>query len=211
MRNSAWLGFFYAAYRRVSVSDRFHQAVLPRGNGCRTAGHGTRVLPYPILEESAMNASHQMKAREMMRQPVVSVRRETSVAEAARAMVDRMVGCILVVDNQGRLRGIITQTDFADDQHGVPFSMEALLQKCSRPTTPEALERLRKEARTTMVEQIMVTEVITGTEDTPMDEMARLMLRYDIEHIPIVRDGVPVGIVARHDFLRLIAEEAKSN
>ncbi len=41
--------------------------------------------------------------------------------------------------------------------------------------------------------------------------MARLMLRYDIDHIPIVRDDVPVGIVARHDFLRLIAEESKAN
>ncbi len=53
----------------------------------------------------------------------------------------------------------------------------------------------------------MVTEVITGTEECGLDEMARLMLRYDIDHIPIVRDCVPVGIVARHDFLRLIAAE----
>ena len=85
------------------------------------------------------------------------------------------------------------------------------MQKFSRPMPPDALEQAREEARITMVEQIMVTEVITGAEETPLDELARLMLRYDIEHIPIIRDGVPVGIVARHDFLRLIAEEAKPN
>ncbi len=60
-----------------------------------------------------------------------------------------------------------------------------------------------------MVEQIMVTDVITGTEETPLEELARLMLRYDIDHIPVVRDGVPVGMIGRHDFLRLIAEPAK--
>jgi CBS domain-containing protein len=152
-----------------------------------------------------------MKAREMMTQPVVTVSRESTVAEVARAMVDHRAGCVLVVDLLGNLRGIVTQTDFAGDQHGVPFSMEVLLQRFSRSMPPEELERARAEARGMLVEQIMVTEVITGTEETPLEEIARLMLRYDIDHIPIVRDGAPVGIVARHDFLRMIADEAKPN
>ena len=59
-----------------------------------------------------------MKAREMMTRPVVTVNREASVAEAAKAMLDHKAGCVLVVDLQGKLRGIITQTDFAGDQHG---------------------------------------------------------------------------------------------
>ena len=150
-----------------------------------------------------------MKAREMMTRPVVTVNREASVAEAAKAMLDHKAGCVLVVDLQGKLRGIITQTDFAGDQHGAPYSMEALLQQFSRPMAPEVFERLREESRSTMVEQIMVTEVITSTEETPLEEIARLMLRYDVNHIPVLRDGTPVGIVARHDFLRLIAAEEK--
>jgi CBS domain-containing protein len=36
------------------------------------------------------------------------------------------------------------------------------------------------------------------------------MDRYDIDHIPIVRDGRPIGMVARHDFLRMIARGAKA-
>jgi len=152
-----------------------------------------------------------MRARELMTCPVVTVGRESSVAEVAKTMVDQRVGCVLVVDPRGKLSGIVTQTDFAGDQHGVPFSMEALLQMFSRSMPSEALKRIREQTRGTIVEQIMVTEVITGTEETPLEEMARLMLRYDIDHIPVVRDGVPVGIVARHDFLRMIAGEAKPN
>jgi CBS domain-containing protein len=34
------------------------------------------------------------------------------------------------------------------------------------------------------------------------------MLRYDIDHIPVVREGVPVGIVSRHDLLRMIVRQA---
>lgn len=55
----------------------------------------------------------------------------------------------------------------------------------------------------------MVEEVITSDEHTPIEELARHMLRYEIDHITVVGDGMPVGIVARHDFLRMIAGEAK--
>ena len=51
----------------------------------------------------------------------------------------------------------------------------------------------------------MITEVISASEDTPIAEIAREMLRYDIDHVPVVREGLPIGMVARHDFLRMIA------
>jgi CBS domain-containing protein len=150
-----------------------------------------------------------MRAQEVMSCPVVTVRRETSLAEVARIMADRRIGCVPVVDKHGKLCGVITQTDFSADEHGVPFSTEALLQMFSRVVPPEATQRAREVLRTATAEKVMTTEIITGEEDTPAEEMARQMLRYDIDHIPVLRDGVPIGIVARHDFLRMIAEETK--
>jgi CBS domain-containing protein len=147
-----------------------------------------------------------MRAQEFMCCPAVTVGPKTSVAEVARIMAEQRVGCVLVVDRDRKLCGIVTQTDFGGDQHGAPFSMELLLQMFSRSMPSSEFEKLRKDAQARTVEDIMVTEVFSGREDTPAEELARLMLRYDIEHIPILRDGVPVGIVARHDFLRMIAE-----
>ena len=46
--------------------------------------------------------------------------------------------------------------------------------------------------------------MITAAEDTPAEEVASQMLHYDIEHLPVLRDGVPVGLVSCHDFLRMI-------
>jgi CBS domain-containing protein len=140
-----------------------------------------------------------------MTQPVVTVGRQTSLAEVANIMVDRRIGCVPVVDERGRLCGIITQSDFGGDRHGVPCSMQAVLQTFSRALPREALELVRADARVTSAQDVMSTEVITGVEETPVEEMARQMLRYDIDQIPVVRDGVPVGIVARHDYLRMIA------
>jgi CBS domain-containing protein len=148
-----------------------------------------------------------MRARELLTCPAVTVRRDSSVAEIARTMVIHRVGCVLVVDRAGKLCGIVTQSDFGGDQHGVPYSMELILEIFSRETPKEQLEVMRQQARGTIAEKIMVTEVITADEDTPVEEIARIMLRYDIDHVPIVRDGLPVGLVARHDFLRMIADE----
>jgi CBS domain-containing protein len=151
-----------------------------------------------------------MQARELMTQPVVTVRTDTSLVEVAKTMVECRVGCVPVVDESSQLHGIITQTDFAANERGVPFSMEAVLQKFSRPLTGKETEKVRQDARKTKAKEIMITEVITATEETPVEEMARAMLRYDIDHIPVVRDGMPIGLVARHDFLRMIAGGTKA-
>src|SRR5262245_43407778 len=130
-----------------------------------------------------MKREEMMKARELMTQPVVTVRREASLAEVAETMVECRIGCVPVVDQQGELRGIITQTDFAANEHGAPFSMEAVLQLFSRPLSGEEIERVRADARTTTAKEIMITEVITAAEETPVEEMARQMLRNDVDHI----------------------------
>jgi CBS domain-containing protein len=145
-----------------------------------------------------------MIARELMTQPVVSVRLDASLAEIAKTMVECRIGCVPVVDEHGLLSGIITQTDFGDSEKGTPFSMEAVLHMFSRPLSHEEIACVRQDARKTTAREIMKTEVITGVEDTPVEELARQMLRYDVDHIPVIYDGMPVGIVARHDFLRLL-------
>ena len=149
-----------------------------------------------------------MQAHELMTQPVVTVRAQTSIAEVARIMVDYRIGCVPVVDTSGQLLGIVTQTDFAANEHGAPFSMEAVLQMFSQPISGHETERVRADAHRTKAREIMITEVVTASDDTPVEEIARAMLRYDIDHIPVIRDGMPIGMVSRHDFLRMIADVA---
>jgi CBS domain-containing protein len=131
-----------------------------------------------------------------------------SLSEVARTLVDRRIGAVPVVDPRGKLRGIVTETDFAAKERGMPFSILRLAQVFSEPLPGEAIKQVQREARTTAAKEVMITEVITATEDTPVDDVARLMLRHDIDHVPVVRDGAPVGIISRHDFLRLTVAAA---
>jgi CBS domain-containing protein len=150
-----------------------------------------------------------MTARDVMTQPVVTVRAETSLAEVAQTMLDRRIGCVPVVDEAGKLRGIVTETDFAAKERGVPFSLLILPQVFNEAMPREAVERVRREAQTTAAREIMVTEVITAVEDTPVAVVAQQMLRHNIDHIPVLRDQTPVGIISRHDLLRMIVNDTE--
>ena len=149
-----------------------------------------------------------MKAREIMVQPVVTVRRGTSLEEAARLLLDHRFGCLPVVDEAGRLSGIVTESDFAAKDGGVPFSTLLLPQVFNQWMPPQGVERIYEAARTTAVEEIMSAEPATAAEETPVEDVIRLMLRDDINHVPVIRDGTPVGMITRHDLLRMMVAQA---
>jgi CBS domain-containing protein len=52
------------------------------------------------------------------------------------------------------------------------------------------------------VRDLMTTEPITTTPDTPLKEAARLMVKHKVSGLPVVRDGKVVGMVTEGDFLR---------
>lgn len=150
-----------------------------------------------------------MKVHEIMTQPVVTVARDTTLAEVAQVLIERRIGSVLVVDDQGRLCGIITDSDFAAKERGVPFSLLRLPQVFGQWMPPRGIERAYEAARTLTAREIFSPEVITATEDEPVEMVVQRMLHHDIHHIPVVRDEVPVGMVARHDLLKMIVRHAR--
>jgi CBS domain-containing protein len=82
----------------------------------------------------------------------------------------------------------------------VPHLYQALLEG-------DRVERILATGRRMTASQIMSSPVITVEENDPASEIVRQMIERSINHVPVVRDGELVGIVARHDLLRLLAED----
>ena len=74
--------------------------------------------------------------------------------------------------------------------------------------TKEGIERVYEAARTMTAREIMTARVLTVSDDQSVEEVVECMLRHNIHRVPVVRDRVPVGIVARHDILKLMAGDA---
>jgi len=148
-----------------------------------------------------------MKAKDVMVSPVVTISEEASLEEAARRMRENRIGSLLVVDREGRLVGIVTETDFLKER-GIPFSTFRAPLLLGRFLDGDGLERVFQEARSTRVSEIMTRPVHAVRPEAPLREVLDLMLTYDINHVPVVdEEGRPVGIISRFDLLRPLLEK----
>lgn len=145
-----------------------------------------------------------MQVREIMAHPATTISQDASLAEAAKAMLDNGVGCLPVVDDEGNLVGIITESTFSAKSAGVPFSTFRAPQILGRWLSEEGIEQIYHSAREIPVRDVMVRSVIGIAENDSVATAVELMLKYDINRIPVVRDGKPVGVIARHDLLRML-------
>lgn len=140
----------------------------------------------------------------IMRAPVVTVPLGTSLADAASAMLEGDIGSVLCVDGEGRIRGVVTDSDFAARSVGIPFSTFRAPQLLGRWLDEGGVERIYREARKRAVDEIMSEPVYSVDEGATIEEVLDLMLKRDVKHVPVVRDDRPVGMVARHDLLKFL-------
>lgn len=151
-----------------------------------------------------------MLARDIMSSPAITVGERTPVPEVAKLMQDRHIGAVVVVDAEGQLAGLITDTDFTGIGRAVPFSLRlAPVIFGARPGTHAELAEIYRRAAELDAGQVMTRDVRTVTEDDPVGKIIHTLLDQDLKHLPVVRGagagraGTPVGMVARHDVLKL--------
>lgn len=150
-----------------------------------------------------------MKVKEIMTQPVTVIQEDATLEEVAQTMLDRSIGCLPVVNREGRLTGVIVESDFTGKERGFPFSAYMAPQLLGEWVTKEGVERIYEAARTRTAKEIMTTQPVTATEDEEVTELVTEMIDHGLHRMPVVRNGVPVGIVTRHDLLKLMARQAK--
>ncbi len=148
-----------------------------------------------------------MKVSQVMRTPVVVVQENTSLEEAARIMLEHDLRGIPVVNQEGKICGFLSVSDFMAKDKSFVFSRFHAPQLFGHWLPIEGSEKLYEEARTKTVGEIMSRSVVKVTEDNSIEEVIELLLYRELNRIPVVRDDVPVGIIARYDLLKLIVDK----
>jgi CBS domain-containing protein len=152
-----------------------------------------------------------MNVSEIMRRSVVIVRRFDSLEQAAKLMLQHNLRGLPVVDAEGKICGFISVSDYlAKDKH-FPFSRYSALQLFGKWVPMEGIEQIYEEARAITVDQVMSAPALTVKEDDPVEELIELMLSYGLSRIPVVRDGTPIGIVARFDLLKMMIHKSSDS
>lgn len=149
-----------------------------------------------------------MLAREIMSTPVITVEESTPLPEVAALMKRHDIGCVPVVNSAGAITGVITESDFAGIRRSIPFTLNlAPVIYGSRPPSEKELAEMLRHAQKMTARELMTSErLATTAEDAQVGEVVHAMLKRNVKHMPVVRDGKPVGMIARHDLLSLFGK-----
>ncbi len=148
-----------------------------------------------------------MKVSEIMSSPVMSIKGDQTLEQAAKLMLDNNIGGVPIVDDDGKLIGMVTESDFSAKEHAIPFSRIYAPQLFGKWMSKEGVEKAYDAARKITVDKVMSSPVITVSKDDTVAEAVRNMLEKRIHRIVVAQDGVPVGILSRHDLLKLVVKD----
>ncbi|SDK96124.1 CBS domain-containing protein [Franzmannia pantelleriensis] len=144
-----------------------------------------------------------MQAFDVMTSDVISVSVDTEVREIAGLLIEHRISAVPVVGAEDKVLGIVSEGDL---MHRVETGTERrsswwLANLFSG--TQSAGEYVKSHGR--KAGEIMTPDPVTITEDTPLDEVAKLLEKHHIKRVPVVRDGRLVGIVSRANLLHGLA------
>jgi acetoin utilization protein AcuB len=122
----------------------------------------------------------------------ITIAPDLSIAEAMELMKRENVRRFPVVDKNRKLVGVVTQTDLL---HASPSAATSL--------TMWEITYLLAQIK---VSEVMTRDVLTIGEDATLEEAARLMVTNKIGSLPVVRNGLPVGIITESDIFRVFLE-----
>ncbi len=130
-----------------------------------------------------------------------------SVKEAAKILAEKDIGGAPVLDKDGRLVGIVTESDLIiqDVRLHFPTYIELLDGYLFLPGSLEYFEEEFKKAIGAEVADVMTMEVITVDENASVEDIATLMVEEDISRVPVMSDDKVVGIVTKGDLVRAIS------
>jgi acetoin utilization protein AcuB len=127
----------------------------------------------------------------MSRQPILAAP-DLPVGEALNQMKREHIRRMPVVDQHGKLIGIVSDKD--------------LLQASPSPATSLSVWEITYLLSKLTVSEVMTKQVITVTEDTPVEDAARIMVDNKIGGLPVMRGDKIVGIITETDLFKIFLE-----
>lgn len=142
---------------------------------------------------------------------VITVSPETLVSYLTQTLAGKNIGGVPVVDDNGRLVGIVTQSDLVERARELelPPALNILDFHVYLQIPSHLFHKVQKMLGVT-VGDIMTPEPLTVSPDTPVSEIAALMDKQKVHTIPVTKAGKIVGIIGKMDLVRALALEGKS-
>ena len=149
----------------------------------------------------------ELLAKDIMTKKVITVSKDTTLAELAKLLVKNKISGVPVVDGEKRLAGIVSEADIIVKKSSLPFPLSfsfAFLDKY------ESYTKSTKDFLDIRVEEIMSADVKTAREDMTVSKVVNIMINNNINRLPVLNsDSGLVGIITRADIMKSMIRESK--
>ncbi|MCK5125855.1 MAG: CBS domain-containing protein [candidate division Zixibacteria bacterium] len=127
-----------------------------------------------------------MRVKDLLesKKPPVTIKYTKTIQDCMRLLIDNKIGSVIIVDDEKRPIGIITERDI--------FHLAF---------------RYRGDMMDMIVKDNMTSKLIIGHPDDKIDDIADLITVNKIRHVPIMEDQKLVGIVSIRDVVKARAEQ----
>jgi CBS domain-containing protein len=136
---------------------------------------------------------------------VITVSPETEIVQATKLLLENRINGVPVLDETGRLVGILCQSDLIAQQQKIPIpSFFTLLDGLIPLISEKQIDKQVRKIAAVTVAEAMTPNPVTVQPDTNIEEVAALMVERNFHTIPVVDEGKLVGIVGKEDILRTL-------
>jgi len=146
-----------------------------------------------------------LKVKDIMTRKLITVSPETEITQAAKLMLENRLNGLPVVDEAGRLVGILCQSDLISQQKTMPMpSLFTFLDGYIPLASKKQIEKQARKIAAITVAQAMTPEPVVVAPETGIQAVAALMVDKNFHTLPVVENGKLVGIVGKEDVLRTL-------
>jgi CBS domain-containing protein len=146
-----------------------------------------------------------MLVKEVMTENPITVTGGTEIFKAAKILLDNRINGVPVVDEAGKLVGILCQSDIIAQQKKLPLpSLFSFLDGYISLSSTKNIEKEVRKIAATAVVDAMTPNPVTVAPDSSIETVAALMVDENFHTLPVVENGVLVGVVGKEDILRTL-------
>jgi CBS domain-containing protein len=149
-----------------------------------------------------------LKAKNFMTKNVITIKTDATVQELSKLLTKHKISGVPVVEDDKKLIGIVTENDIISQNKRLHIPTVMRLFDAFFVLGSSKVEEEIKKIAATTVAGIYTKDVVTITEDTSLQEVATIMSEKKIHLLPVLRDNIVVGIVAKNDVLNAMSRES---
>jgi CBS-domain-containing membrane protein len=149
-------------------------------------------------------------AKDMMTREVKTARPDMTVQELAALLYENKIGGVPVVDEAGKVVGVVTENDLIDQNKKLHIpTMVSFLDSVIFVDSAATFEKEIKKMTGSLVRDVCSEQLYTVEEDAGLEDIASLISEKGVHTLPVLRGGKLVGVIGKADLIRIIARGGK--